>query len=264
MHGPQETDAQFARERLVNACDTMKLLLLRLLDSQQSVAGQVHAIRKLSKCLRGGFSLLQLEKSSARKIQAISRLLSGPRDAVSRLNTWNILAWNSDPQVAAVIAGLLDQQTHSAAHRPPPKTISWCIDHVAAARIALLDVPTQNLTGKIAHGLAKLERKAFQRCRKLDHRAEADFHEARKALKAWLGAIGYLPDGIIPKDPKLDKTAELLGDENDLATLAVWLKSHGFTAKLVPDLWQTLKASRRELQRQAIKEAACLTPSSPD
>lgn len=260
MHHPQESDAQFARERLAQACDTMKQALLTLLDTQASVAGQVHTIRKLGKSLRGGFSLFEIEKSSAHKIQAIGRLLSGSRDAVSRLNTWHRLAWHGDPFVAEVVAGLLDQQTHSPTHRPPPKTIAWCVDHVASAQRALLDVPTPRLTAKIACGLAKMERKTIRRCRKLNHNDEADFHEARKALKAWLGAMGFLPNGFMPKDSKFEALAKLLGDENDLATLAGWLRNHGFTAKLAPDLWKTLKTARRALQRQAIKQAACLAP----
>lgn len=263
MHDPQETDAQFARERLARACDTMRLLLVKLGDSQDDVAGQVHAIRKLGKCLRGGLALFHLEKSSARRIQVIGRLLSGSRDAVSRLHTWHKLAWNGDPQVAAVIMAMLEQQTHAATQCPPPQTIAWSLDHVAAARLAVLAVPTPQLTAKIARGLAKLEHKIFHRCQQLDPRATGDFHEVRKALKAWLGAIGFLPDGMIPKNPKLDHVAELLGDENDLATLAVWLQTHGFTAKFAPDLWKRLTASRRAIQRQVIQEAACLTRSSP-
>ena len=115
MHTPDETTALLARERLTTHCESMKQQLLGLLDSKGRVAEEIHAIRKLGKSLRGGFSLFRLGKSAALEIQAIGRLLSGPRDAVSRLNTWNKLGWVGDPGICAAIAGLLDQQTHSAA-----------------------------------------------------------------------------------------------------------------------------------------------------
>lgn len=261
MNLPQESAAQFARARLATGCETMKQLLQGLLDSKGRVAEEVHALRKLGKSLRGGFSLFRLDKTSALEIQAIGRLLSGPRDAVSRLSTWNKLGWAEDPPVAAAIAGLLDQQTHSAARRPPPETIEWCIARVNAAQKELQGLPPENLAATIAKGLEKLEKRTLKRCRKLDHRAEEDFHEARKAVKALLGAVGFLPEGVIPLDPKLHDLAERLGDENDLATLSGWLESHGFTTRFAPDLWKTIKVARHGKQKEVIREAAKLSPS---
>ncbi|MDP3849324.1 MAG: CHAD domain-containing protein [Luteolibacter sp.] len=264
MQIPDENAAQLVRERLTSGCDTMKQLLLGLLDSKGKVAEEIHAIRKLGKSLRGGFSLFRLGKSSALEIQAIGRLLSGPRDAVSRLNTWNKLGWVGDPGISAAIAGLLDQQTHSAARRPPPETIAWCVDRVDAARGELLTLPADHLSDRIAKGLKKLEEKALARCRKLDHHAEEDFHEARKAVKAWMGALGFLPGDASKPDPLLHELAEMLGDENDLATLSEWLGDHGFTTRFAPDLWKTLKSSRRRRQRKVIKDAALLREAGPE
>ncbi len=264
MNLPQEADARFIRERLAISCFSLHQLLVDLYGAQGKVAANVHAIRKLGKSLRGGFALFQLKKSSAAKIQAIGRLLSGRRDAVSRLHTWSRLAWNHDPRVAAAITGLLEQQTHSASQRPPPPAIDWCIDHISVAQHELQAMPEENLAGQIARGLHMLERKTLKRCRKLEHRADKDFHQARKALKAWLGAIGFLPEGMVPHDPQLNELAELLGDENDLATLSAWLQRHGFTQVLIPELWQTLQGARRNLQHQAIKQAAQLTATLAD
>ena len=196
MIAPDDAICQLARERLALDCTKMNTLLLGLLDSKGKVAEEIHAIRKLGKSLRGGFALFRLEKSAALEIQAIGRLLSGPRDAVSRLNTWNKLGWVGDPGISAAIAGLLDQHTHSAARRPPPETIAWCVDRVGAALDELQSLPKEHLPERISKGLAKLEKRTLQRCRKLDHREEEDFHEARKAVKAWLGAIGFLPEGF--------------------------------------------------------------------
>ena len=50
----------------------------------------------------------------------------------------------------------------------------------------------------------------------------------------------------------------MLGDENDLATLSIWLDEHGFTKRFAPDLWTTIKSSRKRLQGKAIKEACRL------
>ncbi len=261
MNPLPESSARFACDCLATGCDTMKQLLLGLLDARGRVAGDVHALRKLGKSLRGGFSLLRLEKTALLEIQAVGRLLSGPRDAVSRLNTWNKLGWVGDAGVSAAIVGLLEKQTRSAARRPPPETIAWCVERVDAARNELHALPAGNLNERVGQGLAKLQQKALKRCLKLHHRSGADFHEARKALKAWLGAVGFLPEGTVALDPALLGLAELLGDENDLTTLTAWLENHGFTARFAPALWKTLKACRRDIQRKVIKDAARLSPT---
>ena len=261
MNVPMECDAGLARERLVNGCETMKEMLTGLLDSKGKVAEEVHALRKLGKSLRGGFALFGLGKSAALEIQVIGRLLSGPRDAVSRLNTWNKLAWVGEPKVAAAIYGLLEQQTHSAARRPPQETMDWCIERVIHAQGELFALPADSLSAKIRSGMEKLEKRTLKRCNKLDHRAEEDFHEARKAVKAWLGAVGFLTEGSVPINPKYHDLAEVLGDENDLATLSTWLDEHGFTARFAPDLWKSLNKTRRICQRRAIKDGKVLARS---
>lgn len=236
----------------------MKQLLTGLVDSKGKVAEEVHAIRKLGKSLRGGFSLFRLEKSSSMEIQAIGRLLSSPRDAVSRFNTWNKLGWEGDPQLASAIGQLLEQQTHSAARRPPAETINWCLARVDAAQAELRAVPEEEIADELAKALKKLKQRAIKRCRKLDHCSEEEFHEARKAVKAVLGAAGFLPEGAAPLDPKFKDLAELLGDENDLTTLSEWLKKRGFTKRFAPDLWKTLRSARRQLQKQVMKEVTKL------
>lgn len=258
MKSLSEDDSRFAREQLATGCDTMERMLAGLLDSKGRVAEEIHAIRKLGKSLRGGFALFRLGKNSAKEIQAIGRLLSGPRDAVSRLNTWKKLEWKGDAPVVAAIAGLLDQQTHSAARRPPPETIAWCIERVVAARKNLHDLPDENLAERLDAGLEKLGKQVVKRCKRLDHRAEEDFHDARKALKAYLGALGFLPKGLVTLHPIMTELPEILGDENDLATLATWLDEHGFTADFVPDLWETLEGHRDELREMAMRDAELL------
>ncbi len=255
MSPPDGAAAQSAREKLLHDCDEMKRMLQGLLDSKGRVAEEIHAIRKLGKSLRGGFALFGLGKSAASQIQAIGRLLAAPRDAVSRFNTWNKLGWVGEPSVCTAIAGLLEQQTHSAARRPPPEAIDWCVARVDAACAELLALPEDSLAGRCEEGRDKLRAKLRKRFRDLKHGREEDFHEARKALKAWLGAHGFLPDAQ-PDDASLPaRLADWLGDENDLATLGIWLDEHGFTDRFVPDLWQCLAAERRRLQEKAAGES---------
>jgi hypothetical protein len=249
-----DRDAQFAREQLAGGCERMEHLLRGLLDTRGRIAEEVHATRKLGKSLRGGFALFGLGKSSSREIQAIGRLLSGPRDAVSRLGTWKKVAWDEDAPAAAAIVALLEQQTHSAARRPPPETVAWCVERVRSALRNLEELPAGSLAARIADGLEKLDKQVIKRCRKLDRAGKEDFHNARKALKAHLGALGFLPPGLVPLDPKLAELPELLGDENDLATLSEWLEKHGFTAELVPGLWEKLKLLRHQLRSEVIRE----------
>jgi hypothetical protein len=249
-----DSDARFAREQLAGGCERMEHLLRGLLDTRGRVAEEVHATRKLGKSLRGGFALFGLGQSSAREIQAIGRLLSGPRDAVSRLSTWKKVGWSGDAPAAAAIVALLEQLTHSAARRPPPETVAWCVERVRSARRNLEELPSEPLAGQLAAGLAKLDRQVVKRCRKLEREGKEDFHDARKALKAYLGALGFLPAGLVPLDPKLTELPELLGDENDLATLSEWLEKHGFTAELVPGLWDKLKRLRQQLRSDVIRE----------
>ena len=262
MLDPTDSPVQGARDLLARACDTLSMRLAGLLDSKGRIADDIHAIRKLGKSLRGGFSLLRLEKSAAREIQAVSRLLSGPRDATSRARTWHQLAWHGDPQLAAAITGLLDQQTHSASRRPPPETIAWCVSRVTAARQELDALAADSLLRRAHSGLARLQRRLASRCRQLDRRSDDRFHQARKALKAWLGAREFLAAEAVSHEPGLEMLAALLGDENDLATLAQWLDGHGFTRRFAPDLRRTIDAARRRLQRQAIRDAARVAPAT--
>ena len=253
MKSLTDEEAQLASQRLAGGCDMMVQLLNGLLDAKGRVAEEVHAIRKLGKSLRGGFSLFRLGQNSAKEIQAIGRLLSEPRDAVSRLSTWDKLAWEGD--AAAAIHGLLEQQTHSAARRPPQETIAWCVARVTAARQNLLELPQAEFTGRISTGLKKLDKQVTKRCRRLIHNDEEDFHDARKALKAYLGALGFLPEGAVIPDVRILELPEILGDENDLATLSTWLNQHGFSENFVPTLWKKLEKSRSRLRKLAIRDA---------
>jgi hypothetical protein len=233
----------------------MERLLHGLLLPDGQIAEEVHAIRKLGKSLRGGFTLFRLRKTSAKEIQAVGRLLSAPRDAVSRLGTWKKLGWQEDAAAAAVIAALLELQTHSAAQQAPPEVITWCVERVVAARRDLQELPPENMADRLAQGISKLGKQVASRCKKLEQPGEEDFHDARKALKAYLGAVGFLREGAVALDVKMLELSELLGDENDLTTLSNWLLAHGFTPHFVPGLWKKLERTRGKLHKKALRDA---------
>lgn len=241
------------RGRLEIACADLKRLLHGLLDSKGRVADEVHAIRKLCKSLRGGFSLLAMA-GAGREIQAVGRMLSSLRDATSRRRTWDRLDWKGEGVADVAILALLEQQTHVVARRPPVESVEWACERVDLAVEELSSHDDKDLAERVDGGLERLDKAVVKRCRKMPRRGEEDFHEARKALKAWLGARAYLENPVAEAAGRAD-LAELLGDENDLASLAIWLRARGFTARLVPGLWRHLEKSRRKLQDRAIRQA---------
>ncbi|NJM36584.1 MAG: CHAD domain-containing protein [Akkermansiaceae bacterium] len=257
-----EETAKFALSQLLRSCGTMEQLLEGLNDSKGSVAAEVHAIRKLGKSLRGGFALFRLEKTSAREIQAVGRLLADSRDAVSRLSTWEKMSFENDDSIHPPIAELLNQQVHSAAQRPPAEAVAWCIDRVIIAKKNLESLTAEEtLAERLALGLKKLNNRIIKRCRDLNHGGEEEFHDARKALKAYIGALGFLPENSCALDPRMIELAERLGDENDLATLSSWLEQHGFTERFAPALWEEIGKSRSKLRKSAMRDAKkILTP----
>ena len=258
MNLPDDTAAMHVHGQLRAGCATMQAMLTRLQSSEGTAAEEIHAIRKFTKSLRGGFSLLHLGKTAAKEIQAIGRLLSGSRDAVSRLNTWEKLAWDADPAAAAAIQAWLATKVRIADYRPSPEVSAWCHARLANAQRALEDLPHDELPERMARGQARLRQQVRKCCDALAHGKPKDFHELRKSLKAYLGALEFLPETTVPADPILSELAEMLGDENDLTTMADWLNAHGFTKALVPDLWKHLHKTRRKVRKQAARDAAAL------
>lgn len=246
-----------AKRRLMRDCDGMKGLLGGLAEPGRKVATDVHAIRKLGKSLRGGFHVFGMGDTAAREIQAIGRLLAAPRDAVSRQSTWRKLKWSGDGALAEAIEALLDGQVRAAARRPNREVLDWCHARVDSALLWVKDLPDEEGRLRLAGGIAKLRKKLKIRCKRLSRRNEEDFHEVRKAVKAWLGATVLLPELILEAVENCDELAEVLGDENDLATLSEWLLAHGFTGRFAPGLWSSIDAKRLALQNEAIALVKC-------
>ncbi|MES2996195.1 MAG: CHAD domain-containing protein [Verrucomicrobiota bacterium] len=250
--------AALAREKLSTACVEMKRLLDALRDPHHGrVADEIHAIRKQGKILRGGFELFRLKPTAGREIQAIGRLLSGSRDAVSRCSTWRKLDVSGDEQTVAAIAALLEQQIHISTRRPPEVSINWCHARVDAAMELLDSLPARELPERVSKGWKKLQRRARKLCHSLERRNEHRFHEARKALKAWSGAAVFLTDEHPLKEPA-PALMEELGDENDLTVLAAWLRTHGFTPRFAPGVWDILEQKQNKLRRHLVKAGLAL------
>ncbi len=245
--------AAFARDQILDSCDLLKQHLSNLPAGRGSGAEAVHEVRKLAKAVRGGLALFRLESSAGREVQAVGRMLSGARDAASRQATWDRLAWQEDAKVAAAIGSLLAHQSKAVSRRPPAGVMAWGMARMDAAQDILRTLPADSLSESLRRGLARLERRLGQRCRRLECGADARFHEARKAVKAWMGALGFLPPGLRRDQPSLNRLADWLGDENDLADLSGWLAAHGFTGRFAPGLWARVGKGRRRLQRKVIR-----------
>jgi hypothetical protein len=248
------------RDQIAAALDEMERRLHGLLDSKGRVAEETHALRKLGKSIRGGLNLFGLPKSAVRAIRAIGRLLGGPRDAVSRRTTWQRLALAEGPHAeefsVAAIGALLDQHARSAARRPPPQTISWAEVRLRHCRAALSAIPEETLSHRAEKGLRKLRKQIRTSLRAIitDH-GEHQFHDLRKAIKAWLGALHHL--GQTP-DERIVQFTDLLGDVNDLHVFATWLDSHGFVRALAPISWRAVDEKLGNLKKDLLRTAPSL------
>ncbi len=253
--GPATADVRYA---LNKACDEMLQRLQALLKPEHKVAKEVHALRKLGKSVRGGMVLLEIEPENVRTVIAVGRLLGGARDAVSRRTTWERLGLEEgpmagDPTVIAVGA-LLNHHAKSATRRPPEEVVSWAVARVRQAKSALKQIPQDEVSERLEHGrkhLAKRLKKKLKRLEQGEPGAD-ELHGARKALKAWLGALAHLGETPLPAMTAL---ADLLGDINDLHTLGQWLHAHGFSPELAPEPWRALREKLHLLEKSALAEA---------
>jgi len=240
------------------ACGEMKRRLHGLLEPKSKVAAEIHALRKLGKLVRGGLRLLGVPREDVEAMSAIGRLLGTPRDAVSRLTTWQRLDWEAgphagDPSVVAILA-LLEANAKAAARRPPREVVAWADARLRHAHAALKAIPTAEWPVRIAAGRGELLRRLAKRLKRLERGQPGphQFHRARKALKGWLGALHHL--GESPPEPVV-ALADVLGDVNDLHVLGVWLDGHGFSRAFAPVAWRAIDEKLARLEAAALVEA---------
>jgi len=100
--------APSVRELVASECVRLRKLLERLPDADEVPARELQEIRRLVGSLRGGFAMLDLPTSAGRDLQAVARVLAGPREAVRRSGVWRKLAWTGDTTVAAAVSSMLN------------------------------------------------------------------------------------------------------------------------------------------------------------
>lgn len=256
MSSEEPTDFPGARAALIAACVEMERLLGGLNDSHGKVADEIHQVRKLGKRLRGGLAICGESKPRMRWIAVIGRMLGGSRDATVRVKTWRKLKLGETPtgSVETAISALLELEASAANRRPPQEVIDWSqavLGQVASRLAAQTD---EEVAAGAAEGAVRLERQLRKRLKRALQRVRnEDFHECRKALKAWLGGLSMVLPGVeVPSAAEAEKLAESLGEENDLEMLANWLTGHGFTPATAGTAWKTLRKRQEKVRRRSI------------
>jgi CHAD domain-containing protein len=245
-----------ARAALLAACEEMEKRLTGLLDSHGRIADEVHQIRKLGKRLRGGLAMVGEAKPCLRWIAVIGRMLGGSRDAGVRAKTWKGLGVESTATgaIEAAISGLLELAADAAVRRPPQGVIDWSLAAVAQVKSRVEACTQEELAKRAAKGAAQLKRRFKKRLKQALQRVQnEDFHECRKAAKAWLGGLSLVaPDLPLAGKEEADKLAGNLGDENDLEVLATWLEEHGFSQATAKTPWKVLRRTQEKIRRRSI------------
>ena len=243
-------EAQIVQDQLLAACSHCESLLHRLVAPDASVCDLIHQLRKLGKSLRGGIAMCKLDPHALDHLQAIGRMFSDARDSFVRLQTWDALNWHEDAIAYAAITAALEAQLDASSSPPSPAMIDWCLMLLGPVTDTIRSAPIELMAQALAIGIQQQDELIAKRCLQLQSKHPERFHRCRKAIKARLGGLDYLP---CPQ-PELKATykplSDQLGEENDLATLAHWLDHHGFSQKLLPSLWCALKDKQRALQQE--------------
>ena len=244
------------RAALIAACVEMERLLGGLNDSHGRVAEEIHQVRKLGKRLRGALAMCGEPKPCIRWIAVIGRMLGGTRDATVRVKTWKSLdiGENAVGSVEAAIGALLDLEASAANRRPPQAVVDW--SHAALGQVVsrLAARTEEEMAASAVEGVARLERQLRKQLKRALQRVHnEDFHECRKAAKAWLGGLSLVRPGVdLPGVEQAGQLAESLGDENDLEVLACWLTSRGFTPATAGTAWKLLHKRQERVRRRSI------------
>lgn len=245
-----------AREAIIAACAEMERLLDGLNDTHGRVANEIHQTRKAGKKLRGALVMTGEPKPCIRWIAVIGRMLGGSRDAAVRVKTWQSLGTIPAPadSAEAAVAALLELEAHASTRRPPQAVIDWSLAALGQVR-GRLEAQTDEEVAKAAeNGAEKLERQLRKRLKRaLQRVSNEDFHDCRKAAKAWLGGMALTaPELNLPGKEEADKLAGSLGDENDLEVLSEWLETRGFTPSICPAAWKVLRKRQEKIRRRSI------------
>ena len=245
-----------ARAAIIAACAEMERLLTGLNDTHGRVADEIHQTRKAGKRLRGALVMAGEPKPCIRWIAVIGRMLGGSRDATVRVKTWQSLGMPVAPvgSAEAAVAALLELEAQASTRRPPQAVIDWSQAALNQVR-GRIEAQTDEEVAKAAEtGAEKLEKQLRKRLKRaLQRVSNEDFHDCRKAAKAWLGGMALTaPEVKLTCKEEAENLASSLGDENDLEVLAAWLEARGFTASVCPAAWKVLRKRQEKIRRKSI------------
>lgn len=250
------TEFSGARAALLAACGEMERMLGGLNDSHGKVAVEIHELRRLGKRLRGGLAMIDDARPCLRWIAVIGRMLGGARDATVRAKTWKKLGFEgaAPGSIEAAITALLDLEAAAANRCPPPAVVEWSLAAVDQVKGRLAARTDEETAASAAAGAAALENQLRKRLKRALQRVRnEDFHDCRKAAKAWLGGISLVaPGGTLSGGQEAAKLGDSLGEENDLEVLACWLKGRGFTSSMIPAGWKVLRKRQEKIRRRSI------------
>ena len=245
-----------ARAALVAACDEMERLLGGLNDSHGKVADEIHQVRKAGKRLRGGLAMIGEPKPCIRWIAVIGKMLGESRDATVRAKTWKGLGYEepAPDSVEAVIGSVLDLEADAARRCPPQPVIDWAKSAVNQLKVRLEARTDEEVAASAADGAGKARRQLRKRLKRaLQRSRDEDFHDCRKAAKAWLGGMELVAPGAeLRGGAEAAKLGDSLGDEHDLEVLACWLTKRGFSSAIAGAAWKVLRKKQEKIRRSSI------------
>lgn len=239
------------KEKTLRDCDELLKRLEGLLGHHGKVAEEIHAIRKLGKKIRGALLGLDAPKPARHALTSMARMFAAQRDAVSRHTTWRRLKLPAGTAGASApaIAALLVAEEKAASRRVPAEAVAWAREWVGQARGQLVDMSDDGLDEAMARGQCRLRRRLLKRLEKSIAKplTASRLHDLRKAVKASLGGG--------EKSDLLENLAEVLGDDNDLSVLEVWLEAHGFHPWNASAVFRQIDAKHQKLRGEILKGA---------
>jgi CHAD domain-containing protein len=245
-----------ARGAIIAACGEMARLLTGLNDTHGRVGDEIHQTRKAGKKLRGALVMAGEPKPCVRWIAVIGRMLGGTRDAAVRVKTWQSLGISPVPagSAEAAAAALLELEASASTRRPPQPVVDWSLAALGQVRKRIEAQTDEEVAKAAEHGADKLEKQLRKRLKRaLQRVSNEDFHDCRKAAKAWLGGMALTAAELkLPGKEEAEDLASSLGDENDLEVLAAWLESRGFTPSVCPAAWKVLRKRQEKIRRRSI------------
>jgi CHAD domain-containing protein len=225
----------------------------------------VHEIRKLTKRLRAVGRLFRDEvggrrvRRVGRAFRDVARALSASRDAAVRVQALDGLAERFAGVVRERAAETIRRAARAELAEATRRHDARSVRRLAAAVVRARDEmarwrPRHDGWAAIGPGLARLYRRGRSGWRTADAEPTvANLHEWRKRVKDLRYAAELLepiwPDVVGPFAKAVDRLADGLGDDHDLAVLIEWLRARDEDE--APALVALAETARRRLLREA-------------